>query len=281
MRALALVALVAGCGRSTNPCAGQSGLCLAVEVEGGVPRLDEVDVTLQSPQGASGGRLDTHGAVTLPFQFAAILPAATAGAVAVRVAGAANGVALAYGDTDATVPPSGQRVVVVLHPLGADGGATDLVGLSIGADLARVAGEDLASSVTEGGMGDLAGGSGTDLLSSGGDLPTPEDLSCSGTLDPKLSLPDPSGQSCSVLVSNPCPVNQWCVIDGPCSFRCTGCVSCNTPGSNCSGDTECANNEACYGGKCATLCRLDTGKPCLPGYTCTAIGNDLRGLCLM
>jgi hypothetical protein len=141
MKALVALALAAvGCSSTRNPCDGVPGLCVAVEVTGNAPALDELDLSMLVPpsrklSGRALGRNPVE--IQLPVQFAALLPSDVSGAVLLEVVGARSGVALAFGSAALTVPPSGQRVTVHLGPLVGDGGApVDLAQFHIGADLA-------------------------------------------------------------------------------------------------------------------------------------------------
>jgi hypothetical protein len=137
-----------GCGGASNPCAGQSGVCVAVEVRGKVPLLDELDVSMLVGGRSLAGRAGAAGDLTLPVQFAGLLPAGTSGPVSIEVVGARGGVPLAYGSTGLVLPPSGQRAIVELTAFGfVPDGATpiDLSRFHVGSDLAGQTTQDFAA----------------------------------------------------------------------------------------------------------------------------------------
>jgi hypothetical protein len=124
--ALVVVAAVAvaGC-HNADPCAGKSGLCLAVEATGSnIAPLDQLVVTVTDGSGATqtGGTGLVSPRISLPVQFAALLRDGTSGAVRVDVVGSAGGGAVAEGAVDLVLPASGHaRVTVSLSPIGQPG----------------------------------------------------------------------------------------------------------------------------------------------------------------
>ena len=158
MRWALLCLAAAGCGSASNPCAGQPGICLAVEVRGNVPKLDVLDlaVTILPSRTLTGQTSNLPGAITLPVQFAVLLPSdVSTAALQIEVVGARGGVPSAYGVATANVPPSGQRVKIELVALQPDGGtvdfsrfpagSTDFAMPPFGTDLSVPPGRDLAT----------------------------------------------------------------------------------------------------------------------------------------
>lgn len=130
----------------------------------------------------------------------------------------------------------------------------------------------------EGGGG--AGGASTSTTTSSGSSTTTTSGSCAGSLDPKLSLPSPSGAAC-VQPGDACPAGQICHPSSPCAGRCEACVACKGFGEACTSNADChADAYLCYEGKCAVFCDL-AGKliHCSTGYTCLDVGHESWGVC--
>lgn len=150
-----------GCGGgASDPCAGYSGGCLGLLVEGSgaIARVDQLDVHMT---GAIG---DYHG-VTPPVAGAPHpLPVTTAllvggldGMVAVEVAGLLGGAEVGRGAKDATVAAGSHQLitVVLIAAASSDLSVGDLAGTDLaGADLA---GADLAANPIDLAGADLAG----------------------------------------------------------------------------------------------------------------------------
>ena len=157
-RALALALAIAAAGCGVDPCAGKSGACLALHVDGdGVSTIDQLELAFS---GAISDDVRTPAApgapVDLPIAVALILPAGRGGSLLLHATGFLAGQALGQGDAQTTLQPdAGGSLSLTLH---AGGGNPDLAG----GDAAR---PDLAMPV------DFAG---DDLA--GIDFSTPPDL---------------------------------------------------------------------------------------------------------
>jgi len=152
--ALALaLALVAGCGESTDPCAAIAGTCLAVEVRSDtVAEIDQLELDVlyggrhaTATTQAEGGRV-----VGLPLVTAIELDVTGAGELAVGVvaAGKLSGTVLGTGAASATLAPDehGAIELVLAPPAECVGG-----GLYCGGD--KVAGDpDTLYQCNEGGV---------------------------------------------------------------------------------------------------------------------------------
>jgi hypothetical protein len=151
MRAAILAGLVvaAGCHQS-DPCAGVSGICVALTVQSSsVSAVDSLRIVASGA--VSGDHTSTSARTNLPVAIALKLPATTRGVAHFAVTGSLGGSVVGTGVADATVAP-GQHVAATctLVETGAHGG--DLAGVVYlgGADLG---GADLAGT----GSGDMAG----------------------------------------------------------------------------------------------------------------------------
>ena len=103
---------------------------------------------------------------------------------------------------------------------------------------------------------------------------------CAGHLNPGLALPPAdAGPPCGPADNYQCPANMGCLIAGPSSFICAGCVGCLPVGFSCMTDVDCGSGYQCYEGECETGCILPNGG-CSAPTTCKPVGNTLVGLCL-
>lgn len=131
---LALPLVVAAC--STDPCDGKGPMCISVHVDGPSRSLDAIDLRATVNGGAPLSASNSQAPITLPVQFAVILPADTSGQVALRVDGLAAGATVESGAGSVAVPPSRQNVRITLTATndsdggggsdGGDGGGGDL-----------------------------------------------------------------------------------------------------------------------------------------------------------
>ena len=127
MRALVLALLVSGCA-AKDPCAGQSGVCIPVLVEGTVRGLDQLRVTVDDPAVKSVLTPTTPSSFTLPVKLAIVLPAGTKGTVHASLEGLSVGRVIAGAAAKAIVlPPTGTVTFTLLAGAPADmGGPLDL-----------------------------------------------------------------------------------------------------------------------------------------------------------
>ncbi|MDB4966010.1 MAG: hypothetical protein JWN44_1699 [Myxococcales bacterium] len=107
---LALLFAAVGCSNS-DPCAGQSGVCIGLRVVGDVGTLDQLSVGLDMPTAAS--QSTPQGSFTLPVKLPLLLPAGSTGPVQVAVDGLRGGFIVAHGDGTATLSASGKGAVTV------------------------------------------------------------------------------------------------------------------------------------------------------------------------
>ena len=129
---VALLLVAAGCGgtKLVDPCAGQKGTCLAIQIEGssGVSRISgaRVHVTGDALDYAQTVTLSGGGATALPVALAVLFPTAPpTTAIEVDIVGTNGGVDVGEGKTSATLTAGAHsKVDVTLGRLtGSDGGA--------------------------------------------------------------------------------------------------------------------------------------------------------------
>lgn len=270
------VCTLIGCG-APDPCAGESGACLAVRLEGNVGSLDAV-------------RFDLSGAVThrftstftekhgLPAAIAVLLPDDASGTVRVRADGVRDAAQIASGSGSVEVQP-GAKAHVTLQ-LKAQNGMSD-GGVPDGGDIPDLTMADMA-------MPDLMA---SDLAMS--DMAEPDlamsdmaalDLAVSDmAMSPDLKMPDMTVIGCTT--SNDCSGLVCCddgtgsgakaCIDtrgdrlncGGCGVTCQGGLQCcnsacldpSGDANNCGGcNLVCSSNHivtpACSGGVCNGAC---------------------------
>ncbi|MBI5499126.1 MAG: hypothetical protein HY907_02715 [Deltaproteobacteria bacterium] len=106
------------------------------------------------------------------------------------------------------------------------------------------------------------------------------DAADAGSLDPELSLPDPSGTPCSTPSSmGECPGIEVCRFYTPSEGRCESCSPCGNLGDGCSASSECDILFMCYRGRCTNFCLLGTYM-CGAITDCVDIGHPTWGVCL-
>jgi hypothetical protein len=105
--AAALAAAASGC--ASDPCDGQSGVCLSITVKGTATGLDHLLVSVDRPTPQTKQTPQTTQAFNLPIAFALTLPAGTTGHVAIALDGLGNGRELAHTSQDVTLPASGRE----------------------------------------------------------------------------------------------------------------------------------------------------------------------------
>lgn len=144
---------------------------------------------------------------------------------------------------------------------------------------------------TSGGAGSDAGGSTADGGVTAVDAAPPHDaqpppvdaappVPDSGSLDPLLSLPDPSGVACDPGVASEfgCPAISVCRISSPGGGRCESCTDCGNRGATCSTGKDCDILFECYDGRCTNFCQLGTYN-CGPIADCLNVGHPTIGVC--
>jgi hypothetical protein len=102
-----------------------------------------------------------------------------------------------------------------------------------------------------------------------------------GSLDPLLSLPDPSGVACvpSGFGSEVgCPAFNVCRLASPTGGRCETCTDCGNRGATCSTGKDCDILFECYDGRCTNFCQLGTYN-CGPIADCLNVGHPTIGVC--
>jgi len=109
--------------------------------------------------------------------------------------------------------------------------------------------------------------------------PPPPDDSGSGGLDPGLSLPDPSGQPCTLPGSeNGCPLTSVCRISSTTGGRCESCTDCGHLHDPCAATADCDIVFECYQGFCTNFCTPGTSE-CGAVADCVNVGNATTGVC--
>jgi hypothetical protein len=108
---------------------------------------------------------------------------------------------------------------------------------------------------------------------------TNADLTVPAPLDPNLSLPNPSGQTCTSPGSfSGCPSVSVCRFYTPTEGRCESCTQCGNLNAVCSASNQCDILFMCYKGRCTNFCTLGTSE-CGPPQDCINIGHPTRGVC--
>jgi hypothetical protein len=115
------IGLVAGC--SSDPCAGRSGTCIALTVQGAAAGADALAVTVDKPT-TKTETTPAQSSLSLPMTLGLNLPSSVDGVVHIGVAAVAHGVAIAHGSGTATVAHDRGVIVITLG----GGGANDLGG---------------------------------------------------------------------------------------------------------------------------------------------------------
>jgi hypothetical protein len=257
-------------------------MCLAVEVRGPFSDLERLDGLIGLPGGAAlhGGETSSRP-ISLPVQFAAILPGDVAGSLSVQIVAVRGGAAVAYGAAPVDVPPSRQRVVIDLKLIvrGGDlGTAEDLAQAPILADLAGVD----RSAVDAGSAGD--GSSCSSVVCT-----TPPAPTCVGakTLRRFASPGSCDNGACSyghvdtdcagtcvngACVGGPCQAGQCmdrqCGVVAELGCDCGGCPAATWCDIYC-GETACESNRCCLpAGSSCDPSQDWLFKTCCPGTYC-------------
>jgi hypothetical protein len=127
-RAGVLLALVwAGCS-SSDPCDGQSGICLSARVEGNVSGLDQLRFSLDLLPTEMPVSPSVPSSFSLPVKVAVLFPAAAAHNGNLTVFGLKNGNVIASsGPVPISIPQSGRfsQTFTLIGPGGPDGGGGD------------------------------------------------------------------------------------------------------------------------------------------------------------
>ena len=130
-RSIVLCLLAAGCG--TDPCGGQIGTCLSLDVRGEIT-IDTLRLDLRGAVSKNGEFKLPGGKTKPPIKLAVLLPAG-GGALQVACVGELEGKTVALGKADVEVPPGDRRLAAIhLMPTGdatcndgfRDGGETDI-----------------------------------------------------------------------------------------------------------------------------------------------------------
>ncbi len=123
---IAATLVMVGCAPASDPCAGQPGVCIALDVHGPFVDLDELNGVIAVPGGVElRGRETIGGPIRLPVRFAALLPNSLAGSVTVQLWGMSGGATVAYGEATTDIPPTHQRLSIVLSPVPPGCGSAD------------------------------------------------------------------------------------------------------------------------------------------------------------
>jgi hypothetical protein len=138
--ALAAAAALAGCGGDSDPCAGQSALCVAARVQGvNIGDLDQVRFTTASPVLHASSQPAGGGTFTLPVKVALLLPAALASGSTIKIVaeGIRGGRVVGTSLSDAVVVPAAGSSVAHTFTLTAVSGGPDMASTDLaGADFA-------------------------------------------------------------------------------------------------------------------------------------------------
>jgi hypothetical protein len=110
MRALFILVLVLSASCSSDPCAGRSGTCIALTVQGSASAVDVLAVTVDEPV----RKTETTPPISLPITIGLNLPASVEGVVHIGVVATEHGAPVAYGDGQAIVSRNRGSAVVTL-----------------------------------------------------------------------------------------------------------------------------------------------------------------------
>jgi hypothetical protein len=112
---LPLLAILAGC-QAGDPCDGQDGTCLSIEVQGTVVALDSIRFDLRGAVQHSFTSSLPAG-VALPVQVGVLLPLDAQGIISITAVGSLGGQTVAQGTATAAVTPGAHvRAVLGLQP---------------------------------------------------------------------------------------------------------------------------------------------------------------------
>jgi hypothetical protein len=98
---------MSGC--ASDPCDGQSGVCLSITVKGTATGLDRLIVTVDKPTPETRQTPVPAADFSLPIAFALLLPAGTTGHVNISIDGLNRGMELAHTSQGVTLPASGRE----------------------------------------------------------------------------------------------------------------------------------------------------------------------------
>ncbi|HEX6838979.1 MAG TPA: fibronectin type III domain-containing protein [Polyangia bacterium] len=139
MRTLAVLFALAAVGcDSSDPCAGRSGTCIALTVQGTATGLDALAVTVDQP--TTKTETTPMRALSLPVTLGLHLPGSVDGAVDIDVAALAGGAVVAFGKATADVSHNRATATVTL--------GADIVGDMLGGDDSGPSSPDLPGAPT-------------------------------------------------------------------------------------------------------------------------------------
>lgn len=273
LRRLLLLALaLGGCStKSVDPCAGEAGACVALQLEpsASVTQLDSATIHLVQ-DGSDHAQTTTRpkgAAFSLPVAVALLLPTpTTAEQLTITVDGALRGSVIAHGTGTTSI--SGRQHATV-HITMAGGAPTPMPDMAVADD---AGGPDLGrcSAGTHECGGSCVSDHSTDSCGA----------SCDACpLGANASAATCDGTSCSLdCVSGTHLCNGQCVSStstDSCNLSCTPCTAPTGGTATCDG-TACGGS--CPAGKqlCAGAC-IDSGTAC--NNTCPSGTHDCNGLC--
>lgn len=175
-----------------------------------------------------------------------------------------------------------------VQPISNNDGGLDASGDGGSAGKGGAAGPD-GTAGSGGGGGESGGGgaAGGDASGSGGstsDAPSSDSSDApptheAGGMDPGLSLPGASGQTCYVFGSSgECPIGQVCRLFSPSEGRCEACTPpCGKIGASCTSSAACDILFQCFLGACTDFCRI--GQKCGAVDDCVNVGHPTGGVC--